>query len=146
MFSLSSLQISLKMWTGKGWTWPCALRDLISKNKTKKATCVSNTLPKQYRISVCDGRGEDAGETHTLLRNGLGSPWGLSLSCSPPQGMGFTPHPASTQHQETASGIKKENQNKTKHNTLYWNKEAGFVPEDATLRNATEDSNPFQAS
>lgn len=146
MLSLSSLQISLKMWTGKGWTCACAHRDLILENKTKNATCISKNFAKTVEDQCLrwEGWSKDAGETHTLLRDVLGSPCGLPLSCSPPQEWGslHIQHLLSTS--ERLVVLKKKT--KLKHNTLYWNKEAGFVPEDVTLRNATEDSNPIQAS
>lgn len=58
-------------------------------------------------------------------------------------GLGFTPPPASPQHQERISSVKKR---KTKQKPHYQNKGVGFVSENVTLRNATEDPNPFQAS
>lgn len=71
----------------------------------------------------------------------------LSLGSAPillsSLGLGFTPPPASPQHQEPISSVKKR---KTKQKPHYQNKGVGFVSENVTLRNPTEDPNPFQAS
>lgn len=137
-FSLSSLQISLKMWTGKGWSrylHLCLQRIDLKKNKR------SHTYIKHFTKTTTQEQclwWEARKKRHMGIRCDAKGCAGLSSL-----GLGFTPPPASPQHQERISSVKKR---KTKQKPHYQNKGVGFVSENVTLRNATEDPNPFQAS
>lgn len=118
-FSLSSLQISLKMWTGKGWSryLHLCLQRIDLKKKIKEATHILNTsLKQQHRSNVCGGRRgkKDTWESDVMPRDVLGSPpWGWdSLH---PQ------HPLSTRNELVV--LKKEKQNK---NPITKTKELGL--------------------
>lgn len=86
---------------------------------------------------------KDTWESDVVPRDVPGSSLGSAPILLSSLGLGFTPPPASPQHQEPISSVKKR---KTKQKPHYQNKGVGFVSENVTLRNPTEDPNPFQAS
>jgi len=77
---------------------PALCLQRLGEKNAPKSTCVSHTFPKQqYRNNVCDGseggkKAQENHKSHVVLRGVQGSPWGLSLSCSPPWNWGLL-HP-----------------------------------------------------